>query len=373
MMLPSAVLLPVQPALALCVLARSAREDPPLGGEELPGLVVGEYLRLFAGAPDGGWVYGCSLDGAREGWLRGDQIRPLSLAEVAAAVAAGVPASLPLRAVLRRATLVRVHEDWQEPREPTVLELRAGDLVQLSTVRDGWGYGWPLDCPSRRGWFPLASVEVVNSSVDALVPRPRDQQELTPGATAARQALVREASSRQPPRRPPAWEGDLPAVVAESNAQAEREYRDRLDHFEVMEGFAQNANGGQDSSMMPGGLANGAGDGGPRVDSLLEPELPEDCYPLVVCKMPFLPPKGTSGALLPMEVGDLVRVTSSLEAVMYHGFHEGKTSQRGWFPKKHTNLLEDPFGSEIDHLPVQIGPPPLPRVPEEFLQRRAMA
>merc|ERR1719444_248542 len=75
-------------------------------------------------------------------------------------------------------------------------------------------------------------------------------------------------------------------------------------------------------------------------DVTLEPEdLPDDCYPLVVCKTQFVPPKGTRGSLLALEAGDLARVTSLLDAAMYFGFVENRPTERGWFPRRNVTLL----------------------------------
>jgi len=86
--------------------------------------------------------------------------------------------------------------------------------------------------------------------------------------------------------------------------------------------------------------------------------------------VPFTPDDGhPPGALLAMAVGDLVRVTSTLEIPMYHGFAEGQTDKRGWFPARNVVVVEDPLSDELDVVPVQIGAPQLPAIPE-FLRSR---
>merc|ERR1712008_84257 len=107
---------------------------------------------------------------------------------------------------------------------------------------------------------------------------------------------------------------------------------------------------------------------------VLEDEGPDDSFPLVVCKEEFNPPGGNSAyALLQILPGDLVRVTSPVDAIMYHGFMDGKRTKRGcvgWFPKKNVQIVEDPLKSAEEE--VHLGPLPMPRVPQALLQRRSV-
>lgn len=344
----------------------------------LPGLAPGELLNIVGGAPDGSLVYAvvaaASNDGAagsggaaasnghplREGWVPGSAIEVLSPAEAAALPDS---ARLPMREVLRRTTLARATEPWQDADEPSSLELRADDVLQLSTVREGWGYGWPVATPSRRGWFPLAFVQMLESSVQSLV-RDDMEEELSAGAATAILDLLR--SAQQPPPREWAWEGELPAAVAESARQSERSFREYLERQEAeLAAQEQEPDGGGDAPP-----DRGQPEEQEEELNLLSTELPEDCYPLYVCRTNFKPPAIAEGAMLSLTVGDLVRVTSITDAQMYFGFKDAQPSDRGWFPRGNVDLLDDPLQEGADDLPVQLGVPPLPEVPPH-LRRNA--
>jgi hypothetical protein len=209
---------------------------------------------------------------------------------------------------------------------------------------------------------PLAFVQIEESSVASLVPK--EQHELTPGASAALAALMRQASAiATPPRRPHAWLGELPAVVSESAKQAEHAFRE---HLAETEAAAAAAAAAQDGA---GGLVNGhLGEDDANLELFDTEDLPEDCYPLVVCKVPFTPQRSSAEAMLQLQAGDLVRVASQLDTCMYYGFRQGDARHRGWFPRRSVKLLEDPLSEEADNLPVQLGIPVMPQVPEEVLR-----
>jgi len=344
---------------------------PALGEQAPPGLKPGDLLHVVGGAPDGSMAYavvatsGTNGNGvpACEGWVRGDQMQILSPEDLAQLQE--VP-RLSVKDVLKRTTLARAAEDWQDPEdEPSCLALRTGEMLQLSTVRGNWAFCWPLDAPNRRGWVPLAFVQIGDSSVGTLLPK--EEQELSPSASAAVLDLVRQASTvATPPRRPPAWMGDLPAVVAESAKQAEHAFRE---HLAESDAAAKAAAVAASQEAGTGGFMNGQlAEDDDNIELLDAEDMPEDCYPLVVCKVAFTPPRNPSEALLELKAGDLIRVTSPLDAAMYYGFRQGDSRQRGWFPKRSVKLLEDPLSEEAENLPVQIGLPPLPQVSEEVLR-----
>jgi len=357
------VALPCSPTLARC-----ASLCPELGERAPPGLKPGDLLHILGGgSPDGSLLFAVvastSIGGsgvpACEGWVKGDQIQVLSSEDIAQLQE--VP-RLSTREVLRRTTLARAAEDWQDPEdEPSCLALRSGEMLQLLTVRGNWAFAWPLDAPSRRGWVPLAFVQIVESSVGTLLQR--EPQEISPSASAALLALVQQAAAvSTPPRRPPAWIGELPAVVAESAKQEEHAFRELLAESDAAAAAAAAA------ASQDAGLTDKLGEGDGDIELLDGEDLPEECYPLVVCTASFVPSRNPGEALLQLEAGDLVRVTSPLDAAMYHGFRRGDARQRGWFPQRSVKLLEDPLSEEADNLPVQIGLPPLPQVSEEVLR-----
>lgn len=359
---PATVALPCPPALAVCVAEVGVHLDGAL-----PSPTVGEVLNVVSGTPDGKLVYavaggpaaGC---GPREGWLPGNVVRLLEPEE-----AAEVPESSRLRPseALMRVTLARVEEDWFDDRSAdATLVIRAGEVLQVGTARRGWGYGWRVETPCRRGWFPLAMISRLPSSISELV-EGMEEKELTSSATAALLSLLQSAPP--PPPRQPVWQGDLPPVVAESAQHASRAMQEAMEQTEAEAAMAAQEMGTTYEARQEEGNIDSV------MPSLVPEELPEDCYPLVVCKVPFTPPRSAGSALLKLATGDLARVTSLLEAAMYHGFVEGRPTERGWFPKRNVELLEDPLSSQVDNLPVHIGPPPLPQVPPALLKKRAMA
>lgn len=326
-------------------------------------------MNVLNWSPDATLAYCVARDGAagqlREGWLPATSIRELE------PEAAGVPADarLPLAEQLRRTTLARAEEDWQSPGEPSALAITAGELLALSAVRSGWALGCPLERPERQGWLPLAFVRVLDSSVAALAPQ--GEQELSERATAALVDLLKETAP--PPLMQWSWEGELPPAVAESAQRFEREWREERAQMEAQQAQAAAAAGasaGVDSGVAQAGAPAAGRD--PMDDMFAEENLPEDAYPLAVCKAEFKPPRNgpAQGVLLPLLIGDLVRVTSLLDAGMCHGFLDGKPARRGWFPRKNVNVLDDPLDPRAaESAPVQLGPLPLPTVPPHL--RRA--
>merc|ERR1719235_1357679 len=96
-----------------------------------------------------------------------------------------------------------------------------------------------------------------------------------------------------------------------------------------------------------------------------ESPLPDDSFPIAVVRTRFQPPAAdsrSSGALLSLEVADLVRITTPMDTPMCYGFVEGVPTKRGWFPKNNIEVLEDPL--DTDHAaPVQVRRLELPRIP----------
>ena len=362
--LRSVVRLPARPALARpSNLAACA--------EVFPGLSQDDVINVTGGAPDGSLVFGVVRSGPeadlRDGWLPGSAVRLLDPGE-----AAQVPpaARLTEAELLQRVTLVRVVEGWQEPDLPAALAVRGGDLLQLGSVRDGWGYAWQPESRGRRGWVPLAVVQRVEPTWGALATR---GETLSPASAAAVVDLLREQQQKGhlPPTRQ-AWESPPPPSVLRSAQRIEKEWKEAFARREAdererlaREAAMAAAEAGEGELDGAGGRLNGGLDG----DEGMQQELLEDDFPLVVCKVKFTPPKGTGPHLLALNVGDLVRVTSVLtqDVSMYRGFLERKQSEQGWFPRKSVSLIEDRW-DDGDGAPARMGAPPLPQVPQS-LQR----
>merc|ERR1711972_419559 len=155
------------------------------------------------------------------------------------------------------------------------------------------------------------------------------EEELSAAATASLLELLKAAPP--PPARKWAWEADLPAIVTESAEQAERDYHDSMAKMEAVaaaeaeEDHTTTANEDKSEKLFT-----------------LE-SMPDDSYALAVCKIAFVPPRGTSDALLHLEIGNLVRITSLLDAKMCQGFPEGKRDKVGWFPRANVHVIEDPL------------------------------
>lgn len=352
---PSLVPLPGVPALATV-------HDPctDLGSDVVPDLTPGEIVNILAGAPgeDGDdlvYVVACGNGVLREGWLRRSAVRVLSAQETAEAPEA---ARVRLQEMLRRTCLARVYEEWRDPEQPNSLALRHGRLLQVVSLRDGWGFGWHLSTPSSRGWFPMGCVRSVERTAAPLAEE-LEPLELPLGAAESLRRLLQGAPP--PPPRRWQWEGEMPQVVAESAQRAQREWQDSREQVEAAARMAQ-------EEELGGAQADSAtqdpGEGVPEEVSVLPEELPDYRYPLAICKAAFTPPPGTPpGALLEMKVGDLVRVLDGLEGEMYFGSIEARSDRRGWFPRRNVLVVEDP-NDESTSVPVHIGPPQLPQVPE---------
>lgn len=362
--IPQSVSLPRPPALVK--FSQPAGED--LGKNALQDMQPGELLHITGGSPDGSALYGIkaatkdrldnSVYNSGHGWLSRASVQPASPQEVT-----GV-ACLPLREHIRRVTLARAIDDWspEEDFPESLPSLRSGDLMQVGAIRDTWAYGWPLEHPSRRGWFPVALARRLEPMTSSLV-GVEMEEELCPSAASALVELIRRAP--QPPANaqtsicPP----ELPPVVAESGRKLQSQWEDK---------FAQIDSDAQEAAAMAQRTAEGntaqIHDG---INDLFTPELiPDDAYPLYVCRSRFQPPHRRGAApdkaLLPVQNGDLIRVVSALEATMYCGFLEGRPNLKGWFPARCVEQLEDPLTIEADAVPVGhlgIGAPPLPEVP----------
>lgn len=366
--LSDTVPLPRPPVLARSLVATGDEGWGAGCDKALPRTQHGEILNIINKSPDAALAYCVARDGAtgqlREGWLPAASISELG------PDAEGVPpnARLSLSEQLKRTTLVRVEEDWHSPGEPSTLAISAGDLLSLSCERSGWALGFPMDRPERQGWLPLAFVRRLDSSVLALASE--NEPELTERATAALVDLLKETAPPQPMQW--SWEGELPAAVAESAQRFEREWREERAQMEAQQAHAAAAAAA--SAGVDGGAQGGipASNCDPIDELFVEENLPEEAYPLAVCKTQFTPPRNgpAQGVLLQLLIGDLVRVTSLLDAGMCHGFLDGKPARRGWFPRKNVNVIDDPLDPRAsDSAPVQLGPLPLPTVPPHL--RRA--
>jgi hypothetical protein len=353
--IPQTVALPRPP----CRVRFSHPDSKDLGKDALQNLKPGEVVHITGGAVDAPILYGVAADPLRGGWLAKASVQCLSTQE-----ALGAP-QLPLRDQLLRITIVQALEDWvaSDEVDGCMPSLQAGELLQLGAVRDTWVYGWSLDRTNRRGWFPLALAQRLESVASSLVSN-EEAEELPPSAGAAIVDLIR--SCPQPPANAQtiACPADLPPAVAESARRMELEWQDRFDQMDAQaksEAAAAAEDNAAHSDVIP--------------DIFPPDSLADDSYPLFVCRNPFNPPqKRKEKALLRLEVGDLVRVVSVLEATMFCGFHEGRPSTKAWFPRRCVEQLEDPLDIETDAVPfgnLDSGAPPLPEVPHALKFRGA--
>jgi len=360
--IPNSIPLPCLPTLAR--LASS-------GNPNVSTLGHGDVLNIINATPDGSSVayivcrQASGNDRFHHGWLPREAVQIITPAE-----AAELPETvhLTMREWLQHVTLMSVEDDWQSDEDGT-LGLWRGDVLQVCQFREGgWAFGWLPENPARRGWFPSALVNLVDSCIDSL--KKTEIEELSASASAALVTVLKDGGT--PPPLEWTWEGELPSVVAESAHQLEREFRDNVAQMEADAAAAAAAAAALEKADTPtNGLGNNIDHAETTKMFVLEDEGPDESFPLVVCKEAFNPPGGSrASALLQILPGDLVRVTSPLDALMYHGFKEGKRSLGGWFPKKNVQIVEDPLKSAEED--VYLGPLPMPRVPQVLLQRRSM-
>lgn len=363
---PEAVPLP-RPAIPAKLLA------PPADGHSFTQLTTGQVVHITSRAPDDTKLYvvaALQSTGAEtsweEGWLEGSTLQPLTPQEQVEQ-----KARLPLAELLKRSTIFRAKGDWEpwegEVEDPDVCvpSLIAGELVQLEAVRGARAYGWAMKQPNRRGWIPLNCIERVESTASQLASTYKEEgEELDDIAAASVLELVQNAP-RPPLDSASACPPSLPPVVAASMREEAIAWAEKCERLE-----AQVA---QEAEAQRAAEACNAQRPDTEVNELFlsQPRMPDDSFPLFVCRSAFAPPqkqgaaKSGGGALLTIEVGDLLRVTSLLEAPMYCGFNEDKPDVRGWFPKRCVEMLEDPLDGEADLVPVaaEAGPPPLPEIP----------
>mmetsp|Transcript_111909 Transcript_111909/g.316242 ORF Transcript_111909/g.316242 Transcript_111909/m.316242 type:complete len:384 (+) Transcript_111909:56-1207(+) len=362
----------------LARLARIVQLDngmSALEGRELPQARIGEILNVTNATPDGELLYCVACDGqdnqsnehrVREGWLPSQAVDELETSEAEA-----LPCEVRLRGseLYKRLTFVYASEDWQDVGDdPCTLELMEGDVLQLSGLEDGWAYGWTLEQPSKTGWFPMSTVQRLEPTLASL--GHTIEQPLTP--LAAEDDIRLLMSKPFPPPHDFEWEGELPALVAESMERMESEWQNvfaRIDAdlaAKMEASVAAEASGHENE----GGAAPPVGAGTGQSERIGEEDLegtfvdgvPDDALPLYVCKVAFQPP-AASEALLELEPGDLVRVTTLPGAHMLFGFLDGRREHCGWIPRNVVSLLEDPLSQEDTSGTARLTGLTLPRVP----------
>ena len=343
--IPRAVFPPETPALGRVNerwLAASATRAASLGSGVFPSARAGEIVNVTNALPDGSLVYCVACDNAlpsREGWLPLETVEELSPEEELA-----IPATARLsgRQLYKRLTLTRAVEDWQDQNDDkSTLRLLSGDLLQLSTVRDdGWAYGWSLERPSRRGWFPVSLAQRLEPSLASLAP-PRGDL-LTASASEAIVSFLRTAP------RPPAqdfWMDSIaiPNMVAESAWEEVAKWEEMFERMDaqqrqVAEMTAQVA---QEVLTTADGCWRDEVAGDSDIFGLFPDEPPDDSHPLMVCTVAFKVPAAGFESLLPLEVGDLVRVTSLLDSQSswVFGILDDAPVKRGWCPSKSVQPL----------------------------------
>eukprot|EP00931_Biecheleriopsis_adriatica_P075247 TRINITY_DN49164_c0_g1_i1.p1 TRINITY_DN49164_c0_g1~~TRINITY_DN49164_c0_g1_i1.p1 ORF type:complete len:393 (+),score=78.11 TRINITY_DN49164_c0_g1_i1:40-1218(+) len=351
-------------------------------------LVDGEVLNVVSGSQDGSMLYfvawDCRRDEVarmpREGWIPGRAVRLLE-GDEKAAVPAGT--RLPIREVLKRSTFLQVNQDWSDI-HPASMAIMQGEVIQIVTATDGWAFGWPLKAKNaettvcgRRGWFPLYAAEPVESSMLSV----SQAEELSLSIAAVADLVPCLKGLPRPPLRKWSWEGELPAIVAESSSRMQLAWREKFAEEEAeneaamvkMEAIARGEVVDLETSA---GAARAAQ---PGVPLLTPDDPPEESCKLVVCIRPFTAHKGSALAgmqeMLPLKTGDLVRVVSLMESNMqwWCGYLEGQGAARGWFPRRCVKLFDGYSRSQQGVAPLQQllqgAVPPLPQVPKTLLTR----
>ena len=365
--IPQAVPLPSPPVLAKCLQP----SNESLGNDAFQDLRAGELVYITGGVPDGTALYAVAAEPSRaaplrEGWVKGSCVQALPPQEAATAV------HMPLRELLQRVTLVRARKDWWGTDASCLPTLRAEELLQLGTVRDTWAYAWSLEQPGRSGWFPTSLAERLAPDSSSLMSS-EECDELSENAIEELVKLMRQAPRPHPNALSSMCPPELPPVVAASAQHCIQDWEDKFVEIDAREAAAQvTLRAVQEQDATQPQQASEEVDIFPELGNL-----PDESFPLFVCKTAFASPHKMGGytdkankALLPLELGDLVRVVSLLHLEMYCGFREDTPNQRTWFPRRCVEQLEDPLDSKEDAVPLGhlgIGPPPLPQVPPRFL------
>lgn len=317
--------LPSLPVLAEAIGSGidTCKEVLKLHGREVPPLSITNISQ------DGQMFFvAARVDGMlRDGWVRASTVRLLSTQEAAA-----LPADrhLSIQEMLVFTQIVRVTQDWPSEAEAPAYSLRLipGELVQVKSVSGNVAFGWPIASPGRRGFFPMAYVEPVErgrvSALARLVPE---------------EPLV---SWRPEKKAPPAsfWRppSDMPQIVVES---------DRLLQRDLMTGFDK-----LKQERAAGMHGSGEQEDGDDIHKYVQ--LDPEFLPLFVCRERFRPPECAKVAMLELQVGDLVRVSSPLEQnQLYFGMIDHRLEhRRGWFPARNVKLVDHPLHPELVPAPV---------------------
>mmetsp|Transcript_72315 Transcript_72315/g.150874 ORF Transcript_72315/g.150874 Transcript_72315/m.150874 type:complete len:337 (+) Transcript_72315:91-1101(+) len=285
----------------------------------------GEYVHLLRGFWNKKHAYCVSCDTlGLEGWLPGGYVDFASSEEMFAPT---------LEEVMKRCTWVRALEE-RATTDMTELVLTADNLVRLLTVKQGWGWGWKVSDPERiRGWFPLSQVEVVYPSLEELV------VEMNKGWGEARP----EEEDFDDIDRVPSEQGE----TVPQEPQFDQPFGDEYAAGGMEQDYAFN-------SVPPTRAAP---------ENLFETHttLREDQYPLFTCKKAL---EKKNPAMLEIEVGDLIRVTSPLDASHFYGFRVGNPQVKGWFPNTLVERIETDCQPSVGNLTV----PQMEEIPAWLIQ-----
>jgi len=334
-----------------------------LEGDGDTGFVKDEVINILSGNLDGSMFYAVAWDLTkakevlREGWISGSAVNILADEEQAAISSC---LRLPMPEVLQRSSFVEVAEDWRDP-SPNSLSINQGEVLQVSFVQDGWAYGWPVKVQYRSGWFRLCDVRYLETSMLTI-----GRDEVTSLSLEAYDNLVDLLQSAEfPNKREVPWEDQMPDVVVASEKSELRDWR------KIFEAEKARNEVEEHPEHAPAPVNE------PKQSEerrLLFPDEPsEESCSLLVCKEAFQPPKSVlqSGVdcsgLLPLDVGDLVRVVSLMlpGQAWYCGYLEGHET-RGWFPARNVKPLDEQLGKR----PLLSGetPPGLPQVPKNLIR-----
>ena len=349
--------IPALPGLAVTV-----------AGPQVPeSLQQEDVLNVLSGNLDGSMLYvvawlGQDRGSVYEGWIHGTAARMLSEAE---GIRVPKELRLPINEVMKRSTFVEVREHWSHM-HPATLALRMEEVVQVSLVQKGWAFGWSLKSSRRMGWFPLNKSEFIASSLLRI--GKEEDEPLVPAAVDSLIDLI--AAAEQPLPRQWHWEGELPAMVAESHQHELRAWRERCAEEEAAK---QELNADLDGEEDAGQGQSDKFDAFIRHEDLSDVECP-----LLICTDSFAPPKrleaSESAIFLALQLGDLVRVTSLMKSDMqwYYGQLNGQEAVKGWFPKRSVQLAPCQISARTEGLLEQAFSGmtvTLPKIPTEHSDR----
>lgn len=318
----------------------------------------------------------------REGWLSQSKLKDLTSEKYTVETAW----RLPFQELLRYTTIAEVVQDYAGDGALTV---REGDLVQISHQADGWVFGTILKDTYREvgehlevcresGWIPSFVLDpkqppcVLDLCVEERQQRLR--QEKLSDAAAMQLLELLNSCPPTPDRLQIDW--PMPPVVEQSylaGLEILRQPEESAAAQETPE-VVEEQNDEEEFSR-------------PR---LIEPREPaEENCPLYHCVLKYTPPKSQPDKveddgyehLLPLDVGDVVRVVCRIEQKQkwLHGYVDNPLPpdgliRKGWFPTSCVQKLDHGTrNADKGRSPLQLlqagRPPRMPQVPEHLVSQ----